>query len=211
MRETMSAWARRAAVVSLVALVVCVAWAEASWDVAGRWLIDGAGHGEKGFVRLRLSLDGTMDIHASKDDEGRRWLTGWDIDLRIGTTRADIRTWRDHIEERLHVPVPLPELRPTVSDPFELPPVTHEGLTYRVTLTSESSGKVRISGWIDLDVIGKTDIDSESAIWKAGTPKPDLDSSVESGCDAGLGGACVALLLALAWRSCQGRRRGERF
>ena len=183
----------------LTAALLCLggaAWAadvgDAPYDVSGQWLMDGIGYGEKAFVRLRLSLDGTLDIYTSAGAEGRRSITGYDIKLRIDTSRADIKTWTDYSEERLHVSIPLPELRPTMNDPFELPPVrTSDGLIYQVTLTSVSSGKVRIYGYIDLDVIGSTEINSESVIWKQGTTKPDQNRDLESGCGLGLGGALL--------------------
>ena len=109
------------------------------YDIAGGWLIEGDGYGEKAFVRLYLSLDGTMEIYTSSaNPQEWRSVTGYDISLRLNTSRLDIKTWTDYIEERLHIPAPLPELRPTVNDPFELPPVRHvdEGtdLNYHINI-----------------------------------------------------------------------------
>ena len=42
-------------------------------------------------------------------------------------------------------------------------------------LTSVTSGKVDIYGTIDLDVIGRTEIQSTSAIWKEGTERPGIE------------------------------------
>ena len=188
----------RALALTLALLCTCAAWASdvghVPYDIAGQWLINGEGYGEKSFLRLTLSLDGSLKVYTAVNEEGWRTITGYDIDLRIGTSRLDIRTWTDHIEERLHIPIPLPELRPTLNDPFELPAIKHEDLNYQVIFTSESSGKVKIYGYIDLDVVGTTEVNSESVIWKSGTTKPSIDDNVNSGCQAGDWG-----LAALAW------------
>ena len=80
---------------------------------------------------------------------------------------------------------------------FYLPPVkTKEGLTYKVMLTSVTSGKVDIYGTIDLDVIGRTEIQSTSAIWKEGTERPGIED-VQSGCGIGPGLGAMFLLVPL--------------
>ena len=106
-----------------------------SYDIAGRWLIQGEGYGEKR-VRVQLALEGTLDIHTAIH-EGKRCITGYDLWLRLDASRMNIKAWTERYSETLRVPVPLPELRPTLSNPFYLPPVkTKEGLTYKVMLTS---------------------------------------------------------------------------
>ena len=199
----------RALALALTLLCACAAWASDAghvpYDIAGRWHIAGDGYGEKSFLRLNLSLDGTLDLYTSVNADGWRSITGYDIDLRIGTSRADIRTWTDRIEERLRIPIPLPELRPTVNNPFTLPAVNHDGLNYQVILTSESSGKVKIYGYIDLDVIGTTEVNSESVIWKSGTTKPSIDDSVDSGCRTGSWGL-AAMAGLMGWGLLSRRR-----
>ena len=166
-----------------------------SYDIAGRWLIEGEGYGEKR-VRVQLALEGTLDIHTGVV-EGKRCVTGYDLWLRLDASRLDIKAWTERYSETLHIPVPLPDLRPTLSNPFSLPAVrTKEGLIYEVTLTSVTSGKVDIYGTIDLDVIGRTEIQSTSAIWKAGTEKPRIDD-VQSGCGLGLGMGAMLLMAPL--------------
>ena len=191
-------------VLGALAIVMClvpVALADETWDPEGRWLIEGGGYGEKSFLRLQLSLNGTMDIHTALSGDVRV-ITGYDISMRLDTSRADVKTWTEDIHERLHIPAPLPELRPTVNEPFTLPPVSAEGLTYRVTLTSTTSGTVDIYGTIDLDVLGDTEINSVSAVWKQGTKKPDVED-LESGCNAGTFPGALLLLPFLR------RRRGR--
>lgn len=179
-------------------VALTVAAESASYDIAGRWVMEGGGFGEKPPVRLRLSLDGDLDIHTGIVG-GRRCVTGYDLWIRINTSRLDIKTWSEQHSESLKVPVPLPELRPTLSEPYTLPAVkTKEGLIYQVTLTSVTSGKVKIYGTIDLDVVGSTEINSESTIWKEGTKKPEIEDLV-SGCGIGFGAGATLLLIPLFW------------
>ena len=184
-----------AALLSVCCAVLPAAAEPVSYDIAGRWLIQGEGYGEKR-VRVQLALEGTLDIHTAIH-EGKRCITGYDLWLRLDASRMNIKAWTERYSETLRVPVPLPELRPTLSNPFYLPPVkTKEGLTYEVTLTSVTSGKVDIYGTIDLDVIGRTEIQSTSAIWKEGTERPGIED-VQSGCGIGPGLGAMLLLVPL--------------
>ena len=165
-----------AALLSLCCAVLPAAAEPVSYDIAGRWMIEGEGYGEK---RVRVQL------------------AGYDLWLRIDASRLNIKAWTERYRETLHVPVPLPDLQPTLNKPFSLPAVrTKEGLIYKVTLTSVTSGKVDIYGTIDLDVIGRTEIQSTSAIWKEGTGKPRIDD-VQSGCGLGLGMGAMLLMVPL--------------
>lgn len=176
-----------------------------SYDIAGRWLMSGEGFGEKSPVRIRLTLDGDLDLYTGIV-EGRRCVTGYDLWLRINASRLDIKTWSERYSETLHVPVPLPELRPTLNEPFALPAVrTKEGLIYKVTLTSVTSGTVDIYGVIDLDVVGATEIKSEGLVWKEGTKKPETKDLL-SGCRAGTGLGALFLLIPLLLRRAKGAR-----
>lgn len=175
--------------------------AESDYDIAGRWKMEGQGFGEKSPVRLTLALDGYLDIHTDTLS-GRRCITGYDLWLRITTSRLDIKTWSERCSETLSVPIPLPELRPTLSEPFALPAVrTKEGLIYRPTLKGVSSGTVDIYGTIDLDVVGATEINSAAKIWKEGTEKPET-KDLRSGCGVGQGSVLLLfpLLIAFGWR-----------
>lgn len=179
------------------------------YDISGFWNIKGQGFAEKSFVRVSLSLTGVMQLKTSTaqevaqnflgydaDNIDAKFLTSYDIYLRIDATGLDIKAWEDNIPNGIEIPVPLPEMRPTVNQPYTLPvSVTSEGLTYSVTLTSIESGKVRITGYVDLDTIGSTEINSECALWKFGTPMPQLESETSSGCNSGFGAWVIALLL----------------
>lgn len=167
-----------------------------SYDVTGRWLMEGEGYGDKNSVRLQLKLDGILDFRTD-DIEGRRCITGYDLWIRIDTSRMNVKTWQETYREQLRIPLPLPELRPTLNSPLILPTVkTRDGLIYQVTLTSVTSGTVKIYGNIDIDVLGKTEINSESALWKEGSQKPEVED-LSSGCGVGLGAGPLLLLLPL--------------
>lgn len=182
-----------AALLAVCCAVLPAAAEPVSYDVAGRWLIEGNGSGKKA-ISVQLKLDGTLDIQTGVV-EGRRCITGYDLWLRIDASRLNIKAWTERYRETLGVPVPLPDLQPTLNRPFSLPAVrTKEGLTYKVTLTSVTSGKVDIYGTIDLDVVGRTEIRSNSAIWKEGTEKPGLED-MQSGCGLGLGMGTMLLLV----------------
>ena len=194
----------RWAVVGLLALLAVfhAGMGEAvSWDISGRWLVEGSGFIEwRDVPRASLKLEGTMDIYTV--ESGDIWaVTSYDINLRLDATRANIKVWDDHLNEILHVQVPLPaDANPSLGTPFTLPSVTTEnGLTYTVTLTSVLSGTLAINGEeARLGSVGHLHIGSESALWREGTSKPGA-SDASSGCRAsgtGVAGlALVALLL----------------
>lgn len=188
-------------------LVMCCSFAMAgSYDIAGLWDIKGTGFVEKEFVRVSLELDGDMTLTTASAQEisadiisrdlvspdllsgDTRFLTAYDINLEISATAAGIRAWKDHIPNGIRVPAPIPDVSPTKELPYELPfALEHEGLTYRVTLTGPDSGKVRITGFIDMDVIGEVEINSDCALWKDRTVRPSLEEETSSGCSLGFG------------------------
>ncbi len=192
------------------------------YDIAGLWDIDGDGFVEKEFLRVSLEFDGYMILTTATTQEilddavsrdlvrqeyadradvlsgDVKFLTGYDINLTITATNLDIRAWSEHIPNGIRIPVPLPTQVPSASYPYELlvqPNV--DGLNYKFTLTSATSGKVKITGYIDLDVVGETEINSECLIWKHGTPKPQSDGGSSSGCDAGFSGLYAVMMLVI--------------
>jgi hypothetical protein len=188
------------------AILLLIAKNAAAYDIGGRWLLEGSGYAEKSFVRSELTDWGTLDIQTETRD-GAEYITGYFVWVELDASRLNIRTWDYSDTVLLPVPIPIPDLRPTVNEPFTLPPVTVNDLTYEVTFTSETSGTVKIYGYVDIDVVGWTEISSISVIWKEGTEKPDVPD-MASGCNAGVAGVAGAIL-ALAALSQRNRRRDK--
>ncbi len=172
----------------------------------GEWNIYGQGFGEKGVVRLSLevkgianqSTDELKNLSASVDkvidnnsevlrsvvNENRRVLRSCDIELTLYITGAGIKTWKEHIPNAVKIPVLLPTMRPTISNPFVLPSVTLDNITYTITFESETSGKLRIKGYVDVDVVGTCEINADCALWRDGTEMPALEEETSSGCNS---------------------------
>ncbi|MCR4817847.1 MAG: hypothetical protein K5841_02685 [Fretibacterium sp.] len=172
----------------------------AAWNISGPWLVEGTGYVDWKGIRSSLELDGNMTIYTV--ESGDIWaITSYDLTLELDATVAGIGVWDDHLQEVFHDHIPLLEsLNPSLGDPFRLPAVTtKDGLTYRITFTSETSGTVDISGEDSrLGSVSGLKIGSESALWKSGTPKPGVNDA-SSGCNAGKKGlfslAAAALLM----------------
>ncbi|MBQ7561343.1 MAG: hypothetical protein IJS99_05880 [Synergistaceae bacterium] len=189
------------------------------YDISGAWLVHGEGFAEKSFVRSSLELTGDMTLttrtlrEISRDiqaliinnetvtdlsnellDSDMKALTDYNIHIRLDATSLNIKAWEEYLLNGIKIPILLPEMRPTNNEPFTLPAVTYEGLTYQVTFTDIDSGTVRITGYIDVDLVGSCEINSDSSIWRNGTSEPTRSSS-SSGCNSGMGIFEFALLL----------------
>jgi len=70
-----------------------------SYDVAGRWLIEGNGSGKK-TISVQLKLDGTLDIQTEVVGE-KRCITGYDLWLRIDASRLSIKAWTERYPSRV--------------------------------------------------------------------------------------------------------------
>jgi hypothetical protein len=175
---------KRTALIAAAALLLFATTAFADYDISGRWLLEGGGFAEKGVLRVELTDEGVLDIRTQLEDEVRH-VAGYNVRLRLDASKLGISAWEYSKAMDLTPSIPIPDLNPTVNDPFKLPPVTIDGLTYEVTFTSITSGTVKIYGNLDVDVAGKVEIDSVSAIWKEGTEKPDIPD-MSSGCNSGI-------------------------
>lgn len=208
----------------LFAVIILGLWSSSvyaeKYDIAGFWNIGGDGFVEKAPLRVSLELTGNITLRTASSQEVResisadlvrkqypeipdilskdlRFLTSYDINLKITTTNLDIKAWNDHVPNGIRIPSPLPEMKPSKEYPYELPIYGYnDGLTYKVTLTSDVSGKVRITGFVDFDIIGKTEINSDCAVWMAGTPKPKLEEETNSGCNTGFSAFMILLVFA---------------
>ena len=217
--------------VALIVLLLAasIIYAE-EYDISGLWNIAGKGFAKDSStgIKLNAQIEGTMNIYtktaseisqdlASNDYASRdifdaisgdlmssdtRFLTGYDIYVQIDLSKlVSYKVWDLHIPNGIRIPVPLPEMRPSNSEPYYLPIVPidndEQDMNYSIVLTSTTSGKIIINGIIkDVDVVGDVEIDSESVIWLNGTERPDIDPKVDSGCNSsGLGIISLALIL----------------
>ena len=203
----------------LITLCACNILNAEDYDISGNWLVHGEGFVEKSFVRSSLELEGNMTLttrtlrEISRDiqaliidnetvtnlsnellDSDMKALTDYNIHIRLDATELNIKAWEEYLLNGIKIPVLLPEMRPTNNNPFTLPAVTYEGLTYQVTFTSIDSGTVKITGYIDVDLVGDCEVNSDSSIWREGTSEPARSSS-SSGCNSGMGIFAFALLL----------------
>ena len=187
----------------------------------GKWNIEGTSFVEKEFVRISFKIEGEMnqetdflknldenidkilssnqEIFRNVINENRKVLTSCDIDLKIymfDKAGFDIKVWEGKIDNAVEIPILLPEARPTLSDPFELPTRKIQDLNLTLTFTSESSGKLRVKGYADFDTVGTCEVNADCALWKDGTLKPSIEEETSSGCNSiGVAFACMAALL----------------
>lgn len=172
--------------------------------VGARWLVSGAGFAERGFVRVRLDAAGVMDIK-SKFVEETENITGYEVWGDLDASLLGINTWEYYHLYELPLPVEVGSFNPTINEPFGLPPFTIDRLTYTVVLTDENSGTVNIKGYVNIDMVGDTEINADCAIWREGTPRPETPDT-GSGCDAGAGALGIFVLGALYFSGRYARR-----
>ena len=204
-------------------LFVCIPVAADEYDetiIPGLWNIKGQGFGEYSPIRLQLSLTGNMDITTAKLSEisadnlyiksgdetieldlsshpemaDMKALTSYEVYLRLELTGAGFKAWEETFPNGIRIPVLLPNMRPTVNDPFVLPGITHDNITYQMSFTSPTSGKVRINGFTEVEHLGNCEINADCAIWRNGYPEPDLEEETSSGCNSGVSASMLLLL-----------------
>lgn len=173
------------------ALFSCAALAAGN-SISDNWFVEGSGFAQKGILRVSLNANGGLDIK-SRFVDGTEYITGYETWGELNASRLGINTWRYGDKYELSAPIEVRSFNPTMSEPFRLPPFTIDKLTYRVVLTSANSGTVDISGYVDIDTVGETEINADCAIWREGTPMPDIPDT-ESGCDAGSGASALLAL-----------------
>ena len=199
----------------------------------GKWNIEGTSFVEKGFVRISVKIEGEVyqtteflkNLNASVDkviennqekarnviNEERKVLNGCEINLRLyifDKTGFDIKVWDHYIPNAVQIPVLLPEMKPTINEPFVIPSITKDNITYTITFTSETSGKLRAKGYVDVDAVGTCEINADCALWRDGTTKPETEKETKSGCNSGLGifSAFIILLIVIVMNG-----RGTKF
>ena len=145
----------RKTIFSIIAVILLLAekTAYADYDISGRWLLEGGGFAEKSALRVELTDEGFLDIQTQIEGDVR-YVLGYSVGLWLNASKIGVNAWEYHKKVDLEFPIPMPSLDPTMSEPFELPPVTVDRLTYEVTFTSLLSGTVKIYGHLDIDVVG---------------------------------------------------------
>ena len=193
----------------------------------GKWNIEGTSFIEKSFVRLSVKLEGEANqtteflknLDASIDrviennqekarslvNEDRKVLNGCAVSLRLyifDNAGFDIKVWEENIPNAVVIPVLLPEIKPTIGEPLVLPSVTRDNVKYTLTFNSESSGKLRAQGYVDVDTVGTCEINADCALWRDGTTKPSTEKETKSGCNSGFGifSAFIVLLIVMIGR-----------
>jgi hypothetical protein len=191
------------ALLIIIALMPCGTALASEYYLAGRWLAEGGGFAKKSLLRVRLEANGAFDIKSAVEN-GTERVTGYGVYCELNASRLGINTWSFRTEYELPSPIEVVDFNPTMNDPFRLPPFTIDNLTYTVTLTDANSGTVGISGYVDIDTVGQTEINADCAIWRQGTPKPDIPDT-SRGCGIGTG----ALALLAGGAIFLGRRSGK--
>ena len=136
-----------------------------------------------------LSNDTVTILNRNDVAQDLNCLRAYDINLRVyalDKSGFDVKIWDDNIPNGIRLPIVYPEFEATLNDPFTLPSVTQNGLTYTVSFTSETAGKLRVQGYIDTS-IGDIELNSDGTIWKYGTARPSTESETKSGCNMGMG------------------------
>ncbi|MBQ9903672.1 MAG: hypothetical protein IJM47_02675 [Synergistaceae bacterium] len=177
-------------------MIFCSMTAEA-YDIPGTWNVYGTGFVEKSFVRISFELRGEIELYSRDIGENLDCLTSYDVNLRIyalSKSGFDLKVWDDSFNEIFEYPIPIPEVSPTPNNPIVFPAITRGKLTYQLTLTSETAGKLRVKGYVDVDTVGEVEINTDCVVWKKGTQRPDTDSSTKSGCNLGITALMLLLL-----------------
>lgn len=183
-----------------------------SYEIGGKWNIGGTGFVEKSFVRVSLKITGNAYLYVnqlsdlsinrilSSDaetmidrlnfiDYDLSCVTSYDFYLRIdafNNTGLNVKIREENFKQNVNIPIVLPENEPTVQNPYELPAVTVNGLTYQASITSANSGIVKITGFVDTDFAGSIELNSDCVFWRDGTQKPSSSGNSSSGCNSGL-------------------------
>ena len=180
----------------LFLLTATAGFAAPTQTIGGKWLAEGAGFAEKSILRVELTADGYINIHSTISGDVET-ITGYDVSATLHATKAEFNAWSYSDTEQLAAPIPITDFNPTVSDPLTLPSFTVDGLTYTITLTSTTSGTVKLRGNVNIDGFGNCEVNADCALWKEGTPKPDIPDT-GSGCNAGAAGILAMLFIPMA-------------
>ncbi|MDR1915636.1 MAG: hypothetical protein LBQ58_03560 [Synergistaceae bacterium] len=188
-------------------LLIFVFFAErsyAAYRIGGVWRVEGEGFAEKNFLRVSLRDEGRLYFtsHMQGDEEV---LTGYEMSGELNATGLGINAWKYYGKDDYDVPIRIKDFNPSMSEPLKLPKFTVDGLTYSVEFTSFTSGRINVRGYVDVDFVGRCEINGDNVIWKEGTPKPEVQPT-ESGCNVGMGWLALPFVFMPALRLRRVRR-----
>ena len=204
MREEFSVRIWRGLLFAALLLAIAMPAQAADYRIGGTWQTEGGGFIEKGVLRVSLTDAGWLKVITTYEG-GVETITGYEVYGELEASRLGVNAWSYRNTITLGTPIPIKDFNPSMSDPFKLPPITIDDLTYTLELTSVTSGTLKLRGYVDVDVVGRCEVNADNAIWKQGTPKPDIPDS-ESGCNAGATLPAAAILLGLAGLIAKGRK-----
>lgn len=189
----------------LILTLAAVSVAEASW-LQRDWLTKGNGWAEKGAVRAGLDDHGSITFTLSDDvsadisgDVSKTYVKSIDIRAELNISKFNITGWEFHELTNLSIPLPIPDIAPTLDNPFVIqgiPFKTEEVRldSYSITIESESRGTLKAKGTLLRESI---DFELTNVLWQKGTPEPDTPDN-KSGCNAGYAAAALVLIPLLA-------------
>ena len=180
-----------------IAAQVTAADMASSWfDPYGWWELEGEGYAERNFHSYDLYVWGDLQIQTSY--RGReRYVTDYDVWVTLDSPRLNIYSWEFSAGTSFRYPIRIPDEPPTWHNPFRLPPITKDGLTYDVEFTSATSGTVLIYGYVGGGVV----VDSLSFVWKTADTDTYSFCDKSSGCNTGIGAFGMFLpLVLLLWK-----------
>ena len=196
--------------------------AEGYGTFSGKWNIYGEGFAEKSFVRTQLELNGDMNVSAcsfsdlpadvvnvvsddwetviSRDEIGGLYtlfdcLTGLSMNLRVYASSLGVNVYEENNPNEITAPYLFLDIIPSLDEPLELPDINLGRMNLRLTLTSESAGKIWLRGIVNTSYLGEIEINTECVIWKDGTERPSFSGGGSSGCDSGMNVFALMILL----------------
>ena len=188
-------------IIIIMAIFCFPGMASAWFDPYGWWELEGEGDAERNFRRADLYVWGELHIQTSYRG-GARYVTDYDVWVTLDSPRLNIDYWEFSAGTTFGYPIRVPDAPPTRYNPFRLPTITKDGLSYDVEFTSATSGTIWIYGYVR----GQVTIDSVSFVYKADTQSFWRESG---GCNTGFGvfGLTLPLFLLLRKKSRSHRLR----
>ena len=170
----------------ILSLTVNVSNSKESTWLARDWLTKGNGWAEKEIVRASGNDKGSLLFGITSDPEGNFFVKSIDIKAELNISRFNIEAWDFSEITTFNVPIPIPEVEPTIANPFHIKIApfntsTLERASYEMWIESSSSGRIILKGV--LKEVSGIEFNLENVLWQRGTPEPS-DPDNESGCNS---------------------------